>query len=161
MLPTTQETVWYEIKLGVMYTPHPDIPAEYIIILHKNDKSTCHWYYTAKKPEWPRGTERHIIKQWNTNGLEHFRCYEMFARKDLVGYLHHKNLKTFVDIFYETEAKESGLFAFRCLFACVDRGFIDEDVVKSLQPEFNIKDNVKDAESQVLVTRKEIEYALG
>ncbi|KAL4812420.1 hypothetical protein BDW67DRAFT_178743 [Aspergillus spinulosporus] len=120
----------YQIWVGVV-DDHPSLELEeYIVALHKNNGLVCHWFSTIRTVD---GTIKHFNKTFSPRRKEHLAC-EQLRKKMLVSDLYDRQLRKFVEIFEETQARESQFFVFRWLYDCVDSGILKEEDVDRVKP---------------------------
>ncbi|KAL4748246.1 hypothetical protein BDW72DRAFT_205766 [Aspergillus terricola var. indicus] len=120
----------YQIWIGVV-DDHPSLELEeYIVALHKNNDLVCHWFSTIRKAD---GTIKHFSETLSPRGTEHLAC-ERLRKKMFVSHLYDWQLRKFVEIFEETQARESQFFVFRWLYECADSGILREEDVDRVKP---------------------------
>ncbi|KAL4999842.1 hypothetical protein BDV10DRAFT_183989 [Aspergillus recurvatus] len=120
----------YQIWIGVV-DDHPSLELEeYIVLLHKNNGFVCHWFSAIQKSD---GIIKHFCESFSPRSTEHLAC-ERLQKKMFVSHLYEQQLRKFVEIFEETEARKGQFFVFRWLYECVDSGLLREEDVDRVRP---------------------------
>jgi hypothetical protein len=87
------------------------------------------------------GTIKHFSETFSPGGAEHLAC-EQLRKKMLVSHLYDWQLRKFVQIFEEAQARESQYFVFRWLYDCVGSGILKEEDVDRSSPGLNLRRRV-------------------
>ncbi|KAL6236532.1 hypothetical protein BDW75DRAFT_239185 [Aspergillus navahoensis] len=120
----------YQIWIGVV-DDRPSLElGEYVVVLHKNNGLVCHWFSVIQKSD---STIKHFSESFSPHSTEHLAC-ERLRKKMFVSHLYEQQLRRFVEIFEETQARESQFFVFRWLYECVDSGLLREEDVDRVRP---------------------------
>lgn len=125
----------YKIYIGIVDKTYHRDPAEYVISLHKLDRTVCHLFFAPVSRRNPSGPRVKAAETWNRKEANHRHCDNLRDKK-LVGYLRHRNFRLFCKCFESVQSYESQFTMFRFLWRCVDEGILGEEEVWNVMPNF-------------------------
>lgn len=125
----------YKIYIGILdKTLHLD-PAEYVVSLHKLDRTVCHLFFAPLSRKDPSGPRVKAVETWGRNEANHSHC-EGLRDKKFVSYLRYRDFRFFCKCFESVESFKSQFTIFRFLWKCVDEHILREEDVWNVMPNF-------------------------
>lgn len=125
----------YKIYIGIVdKSVHRD-PAEYVVSLHKLDRTVCQLFFAPISRKNPSGPRAKAVETWGRHEASHRHCNNLRDKK-FVAHLRYRDFRLFCKCFESVQSYESQFTMFRFLWRCVDEGILKGEQVWSVKPNF-------------------------